>query len=88
MPRWTPPPIASSSETSSSCKKQAASSAAVVSDAAQAEGLGGEALSSPGGPPEPAAATPEGRKDAVSHEQDRGSYGVLSLRFLGPFLSP
>uniref|UniRef100_A0A8C8WXN2 SEC14 like lipid binding 1 n=1 Tax=Panthera leo TaxID=9689 RepID=A0A8C8WXN2_PANLE len=64
VPRWTPPPIASSSETSSSCKKQAASSAAVVSDAAQAEGLGGEALSSPGGPPEPAAGTPEDKLDA------------------------
>uniref|UniRef100_A0ABI8A0P9 SEC14 like lipid binding 1 n=1 Tax=Felis catus TaxID=9685 RepID=A0ABI8A0P9_FELCA len=64
VPRWTPPPIASSSETSSSCKKQAASSAAVVSDAAQAEGLGGEALSSPSGPPEPAAGTPEDKLDA------------------------
>ncbi|XP_025783337.1 SEC14-like protein 1 [Puma concolor] len=69
VPRWTPPPIASSSETTSSCKKQAASSAAVVSDAAQAEGLGGEALSSPSGPPEPAAGTPEGRKDAIPKDE-------------------
>lgn len=60
MPRWTPPSIAPSLETASSGKKQAASSTSVVPDATQGEGLGGEALSSPSGPLEPAAGTPEG----------------------------
>jgi len=64
VPRWTPPSIAPSSETSSLCKKQAASLALVVPDAAQAEGLGSEALSSPSGPPEPVAGTPDDKLDA------------------------
>nr|XP_035966333.1 SEC14-like protein 1 [Halichoerus grypus] len=65
VPRWTPPSIAPSSETSSLCKKQAASLALVVPDAAQAEGLGSEALSSPSGPPEPVAGTPDGSSPAA-----------------------
>jgi len=87
VPRWTPPSIAPSSETSSLCKKQAASLALVVPDAAQAEGLGSEALSSPSGPPEPVAGTPDGGSErGSSHEQGWGLHGVLSPLLPPPIL--
>lgn len=74
MPRWTPPSSAPSLEASLSCKKQAASLAVVVPDAAQAEGPGSEALSSPSGPPEPAAGTPDGALErGLSLESGQGT---------------
>lgn len=60
VPRWTPRSVAPPSETAVSGRKQVAALAVVVPDAAQKEGLGSEALSSPSGAPEPVVGTPDG----------------------------
>lgn len=58
--------------------------AAAVPDAAQAEGLGGEALSGPSAPPEPAAGTPDGGCEGRGVPgAGPGLGGGLSLRLLG-----
>lgn len=60
VPRWTPPSVTPSSEISAASGKQAAASAIVTPEAALKEGPSSEALSSPGGAPEPVATTPDG----------------------------
>uniref|UniRef100_A0A8C9PU91 PRELI/MSF1 domain-containing protein n=1 Tax=Spermophilus dauricus TaxID=99837 RepID=A0A8C9PU91_SPEDA len=89
VPRWTPPSIGPSSETSSSSKSQVASTAVVVPEAALKEGLNGEALSNPGGTPEPTVGTPDGGSEEGSILPARlGVVWGLSSLLLCLFLFP